>query len=321
MVAGLRHRVGHGDLLCTPWPPLPARTHTPHTSTGTRAEETHGRVLGGDPAVFMGISRAPDLVTLTVLLADFRGPCTNSQGLGGGVTPRQSRGQQSAKAPRQSLARLTGTKKEKNLWDRPRPQAQPPGTASGAQPSGPHLVCISTVLHRRPCEPAQAARRHFTGLFITFSPKGGPALPGPRGAVRSGLLCVSGALSVSPLAISPPLLCCPQGKERKRRGENRATMPLCQAAPWVAEPGGPPGTPGARDQTFWAPTTLTTASWWCRPIARWGWAQRQGEKSSTAPKKPGKCQWHGAVQLGQEDKGGQPQRGPWLPPLPEEAGP
>lgn len=27
-----------------------------HTHIGTRAEETHRRVLGGDPAVFMGIS-------------------------------------------------------------------------------------------------------------------------------------------------------------------------------------------------------------------------------------------------------------------------
>ena len=30
-------------------------THTP-AHTRTHAEETHGRVLGGDPAVFMGIS-------------------------------------------------------------------------------------------------------------------------------------------------------------------------------------------------------------------------------------------------------------------------
>ena len=46
-----------------------------HTHTGTRAEETQ---LGGDPAVFVGISRAPDSVTLTILLADFRGLCTHS---------------------------------------------------------------------------------------------------------------------------------------------------------------------------------------------------------------------------------------------------
>ena len=113
--------------------------------------------------------------------------------------------------------------------------------------SGPLLVCLFSVLHRRPCEPAQAAGRHFTHLIITRSPKGGPAPPGPCGAAPSGFLCLSGALYVSPLAISLPLLCCPQGEERKRRGENRATTPLCQVAPWVAEPGGPPG---ARDQTF-----------------------------------------------------------------------
>ena len=147
--------MGHGDLLCTPWPPLPARTHTPHTSTATRAEETHGRVLGGDPAVFMGISRAPDLVTLTVLLADFRGPCTNSQGLGEGSDPSPEQRTAVCKGPQAEPSQTNRDQEGKETmgqapptgttsWDRPRPQAQPPGTgpahrhnlvtASGAPP-------------------------------------------------------------------------------------------------------------------------------------------------------------------------------------------
>lgn len=171
---------------------------------------------------------------------------------GEAVTPCQSKGQQSAKASRQSLATTTRDQEGKETMG----QAPPTGTTSwyGGKPcvpelsrSGPHLVCVFSVLHRRPCEPAQAAWRHFTRLITTLSPKGGPATRGPRGAAPSRFLCLSGALSVSPLAISLSLLCCPQGKERKRRGENRATMPLCQVAPWGAEPGGPPG---ARNQTF-----------------------------------------------------------------------
>lgn len=173
-------------------------------------------------------------------------------------------------------------------------QAPPTGTTSWysvrssalRSPLGLYFHCLAQTS----CEPAQAARCHFTGLFITLSPKGGPAPCRVHGAVRSGLLCVSGALSSPPLWLSVrSLLCCPQGKERKRRGENRATMPLCQAAPWVAEPEGLLSS-WSKGPDIWAPTTVTTASRWCRPIARWGWAQRQGEKSSTASKKPGKCQ-------------------------------
>lgn len=86
-------------------------------------------------------------------------------------------------------------------WDRPRPRAQLPRTAGNpasrisAAQTKPHLVCIFTISHRRPSEPAQEAGRHFTRLIITFSPKGGPAPPGPRGAVPPGFLCLSGALS------------------------------------------------------------------------------------------------------------------------------
>ena len=187
------------------------------------------------------------------------------------------------------------------------------GTTSGTGPAHGHSFpglrkpCIQALSrsdqapcglysHRLAQTPQRAcarSRAHFTRLIVHSAQKAAP----PR-QVRAEL-CPPVSLwgSVSPLAVSLPLLCCPQGKERKRSGENQATTPLCHVAPWVAEPAGPPGAPGARDQDI--PSTHHTHH--CVLVVlthrQMGVGSEMGAKSSTAPNRPGTCQWHGAVRL------------------------
>lgn len=236
------------------------------------------------------------------------------------MTPCQSKGQQSAKASRQSLATTTRDQEGKETMG----QAPPTGTTSwyGGKPcvpelsrSGPHLVCVFSV-------PVSLHKQHGVTSRVLLS-HSARKVAQPREVhveLRPPGSSVSLGLSLSPLWLS---VCPSSAVHRAKRGREEVRIgPQCPSARW--HPGGqslvgllergtrhsehpphPPPRPGGVDLS---------------PDGG-GLRDGRGEKSSTAPKKPGTCQWCGAVRLCREDKGGQAQRGPWLPPLREEAGP
>ena len=181
--------------------------------------------------------------------------------------------------------------------------------------SGPHLVCVFSV-------PVSLHKQHGVTSRVLLS-HSARKVAQPREVhveLRPPGSSVSLGLSLSPLWLS---VCPSSAVHRAKRGREEVRIgPQCPSARW--HPGGqslvgllergtrhsehpphPPPRPGGVDLS---------------PDGG-GLRDGRGEKSSTAPKKPGTCQWCGAVRLCREDKGGQAQRGPWLPPLREEAGP
>lgn len=158
-------------------------------------------------------------MTLTGLpLADFRGPCTNSQGLGSVTLPPEQR-TAVCKGPQAEPSQTNRDQEGKEPMG-PRPQA---ASWYSVPELSPQVPTWSVFPPSCTDVPVSLQTQASLESFYHIQPEGGPALPGHVGYALCDPLCLWGSFCL-PFGYqsAPPLLSTGQ---RKRRGENRS--PQC----------------------------------------------------------------------------------------------